>query len=556
MNSKRPLIIGLAIAAAIFVIAAVIVLVLILTRVPFKSAHNAPKLMPADTSFFTSMTVDLQDVTGFKHLEDIYGSEVEGFLDDILDELEDELDVTWEDDIRPWLGSEVGIGIADLESAMESGEPTIIAMAATRKQRASDEFIEKVVDYLDDDDYYDVQDEEYQGVAYWVAEPDSDWDMPLVLGTVGKFVVLTSDEDAMEDVIRAESRDIDTLDREERFKQLTAALPSGAVLYSYIDLGEIVDPIMDEMGAEAEYELGIAMPDEIYDYLEALEAVGFSVSLDRQGVQLDMAMTFDPDEVPAEMLEGMSSRGSANRILRRIPDNVLGFFSGQDLASGWESLYDGLMELEDAEEMLDDFGDEVGIDIDRELFDWLSGEFAIAVTRARGPEDIPVGGLAIMEVDDQDKAEDTLDSFVDVLRDIGDIELDDQDFDDVEMQVIIDPGSEEIVVGYGFMDKHLIMGIFEDSLEDAVAAEQSPISSDPAFQAVQRHLPSGSNGYFYISLENVLDVVTDALGDWEREDYEDYVEPWVDPIKALGIAGEPVDTRKGVMHAVVFVYVP
>lgn len=558
MNSKRPLIIGLAIAAAIVAIALVVVIILVLSRVPAKSAHNVPKLMPADTGFFASMTVDLQDVAGFKHMADIFGdiTEFEDLLDDLQDGIDDELGVTWEDDIQPWLGSEVGIGIADLEVAMDSGEVAFVAAAATRNTKASDRFIEKIVEYFDDDDYFDVQDEEYQGVEYWVAQPDSDWDMPVILGTVGKFVVLTTDEDAMEDVIDAQNRRIDTLDQVDQFQDLSSALPSGAVLYTYVDLKDIMDPVVDEMRDEAERELGLALPDYMLDVLDAVETVGYSLSLDNEGIQLDMALTFDPDDMPREVLDGMSSEPTANQVLQRIPADALGFFSGQNLAGGWESLYDTLLDLEDAEQMLEDFGDEVGIDITEDLFDWLSGEFAVAVIEARGIEDIPVGGIAVMQVDDESEAADTLESFVDALEEYGDVELDQEDYDGVEMQLLIDPYSEEVILGYGFKDKHLLIGIFEDSLEEVASRDLEPISSDPTFRAVQKHLPRGTSGYYYVNVENVLDVVTDAMDDWSRDDYEDFVAPWVEPIKALGFAGAAADTKRGLLHATLFVYIP
>lgn len=558
MNSKRPLIIGLALAAAIVVIALVVVIILVLTRVPLKSAHDVPKLMPADTGFYASMTVDLQDVVGFKHLVDIFGDipEVEDLLDEIQDGMDDEFGITWEDDVEPWLGSEIGVGIADLESAMESGEPVLIAAASTRNRKESDRFIEKVIGYFGDDDYYDVQDEEYQGVEYWIAQPDSDWDMPVILGTVGKFVVLTSDENAMEDVIDAQNRKIDTLDQADQFKDLSSALPSGAVLYAYVNLKDIMGPMVDEMRSEAEYELGIALPDYMLDVLEALETAGYSVSLDKEGIQLDVAVTFDPDDMPQDVLEGMSSKPTANRILKRIPADSLGFFSGQNLAGGWQTIYDALLDLEDAEQQIEDFSDEIGIDITRDLFDWLSGEFAVAVIGARGIEDIPVGGIAVMEVDDESEASDTLESFFDALEEYGDVELDQQDYDGVDMQLVIDPYSEDVIVGYGFKDKNLLIGIFEDSLEEVAARDLEPLSDDPTFRAVQSHLPRGNSGYYYINLENVLDLVTDAMDDWSREDYEDYVAPWVEPIKAVGFAGSAADAKRGLLHAALFVYIP
>lgn len=547
-KSKAPMIIIIAIAVLLLCVVCVVGVVLGRQYLPFLAPKQAaPRLMPAEAGFFTSINVDIEDTAGFKHLAEIYGDmrEVEKAIDDLVELIEDEFDVSYKDDIKPWLGPEVAIAIGNMEDVFEGKEPVLIIAAATRDTKASDAFLEKVLDYLDDQGY-DVDTETYKGVDYYVQKVEQEWETPLIFGTVKKFVILTMDKDVMEEVIDVAKGDSDSLAKNERYTELVDALPGDAVANMFLDIEGLAEAGRKSLEGE-----GLEVPRETTDQLEALQAFGLAVSLDKEGVQVDFAVTFDPDALSPDVLENLGSKASPSRILKRIPDDTLGFISGQNLAAAWKSAFATLMDIPDAEEQIGDLGDQLDLKLDEELLDWLSGEFAITVFRAKGVEDIPIGGFAVFEVDDQEEAEDTLEDIADALEELG-LELEEKDIGDVEMQVLVDPYSEEIILGYGFTDKHLVIGFTEDGLEEAVDEDIDAIADDDTFKAVQKHLPRKTGGYFYVNVEAVWRLASKSMSEYDREEYE----PFLEPIKAIGIAAPPTDARKGVSQGTIFLYIP
>ncbi len=553
-KSKVPLVIGLA-ALLVIAVIAVVILIKILPLL-LGGKPDAPALMPANMAVYASVKADLGDLAGFKHLAEIYGDigEVEDALDELQDELDDTMDITWEDDIQPWLGTEVAVAFSELQAVIEgSDEPTVVVMAQTRNKRASDDFLEKVVEYFEDEDWA-VDEDSYEGVDYYVLEPQYEYDPTLYLGTVKDFLVLATDEDAMEDVIDASKGRADSLEDNERFNDVMSALPSDAVAYVIMDMEEIMADVADEVEQELDYQ-GLSLPREITDLYETFGAYGLALGVHEDGIQLDAAVSFDPDKMDTELFAAYQTKASPNRILSWIPEDALGFYSGQNLAAVWRVAYNLLMEVPDAEEQIKDLSDEVGIRLDEELLSWMSGEFAVAVVESGNLEDVPVGGFAVFEVDDEDEAQALLEDIRDALEELGDIEIDEDTIGGVDMTLIIDPSMEEVILGYGFDDRHLIVGFTEDGLGEAVGDAKS-ITGHDSFKAVQKRLPSKATGYLYVNLEEVMSVVLDTMSEYERRDYEDYTEPFIEPIKAIGLAAEPMDMGKGIAHTTFFVYIP
>jgi hypothetical protein len=557
-RSKRPLIIGIAVAVLILCGICLVGLILWKTGVLpiFGPKRAAPKLMPADTTFFVSISVDIKDRAGYKHLAEVYGDipEVEDALDDFLDQMEDELGMSYEDDIKPWLGPELAMGIADMENTLIGGDPVVVVAAGTRDRKASDAFLEEMLEYLEDEGY-DIGDEAYQKVDYYVAEPENEWETPVILGTVKKFVILTMDEDAMEDVIDAAKGKSDSLADNERYTELVGALPDDAVAYVFFDVEDLMRIGLQGL-KEGPGTPGFELPSTTTDQLEAFQAVGSALDLDREGIQFDFAATFDPDALSPGMLESLEAKASANRILKRIPDGALAFLSGQNLAAAWKSALASLKEVPDVEQQLADLGDQLGLDLDEELLNWLPGEFAVALLEAEGVEDVPVGSFAVFEIDNREEAEVALEDIVGALKEFAYLEFDQEDIGDVEMQVVVDPDSEGIVLGYGFTDKHLIIGFTEDALEAAADDDVGPIADDETFRKVQRHLPSKTGGYVYINVETALRLAYKNMSDMEQEEFEESARPFLGPIKAMGVAAPPADPKKGVSQGTLFLYIP
>ena len=280
-----------------------------------------------------------------------------------------------------------------------------------------------------------------------------------------------------------------------------------------------------------------------------------SLDLDEEGVQLDFAVRFDPSAISEETLANLEPQASANRILKRIPNDALGFISGQNLAAGWESLLATMENTPDFEEQIRNLEDELGMRIDEDMFGWLTGEFAMAVVKTGGMEDIPVGGFVIFEIDDQREAENVIEGIAGVLADLAFLEFEEETINDVELQVLTDPYTEEIVLGYGFTDEHLVIGFMEGGLEVAVDDDILSIANDETFKKVQKHLPSKTGGYSYVNVEAIWRLAYESMSGWEREDFDETVRPFLGPIKAIGVAAPPTAPQKGVGLGTLFIYI-
>ena len=226
------------------------------------------------------------------------------------------------------------------------------------------------------------------------------------------------------------------------------------------------------------------------------------------------------------------------------------------MAVAWKSAFASLTNVPDAKEQLEAFGAAVGIKIDEELLRWLSGEFAIALVKARGIKDAPVGGFAVFEVDDQEEAEDTLEDITRVLELMAGWRLEGKEIGDVEMQVLRDAYSEEITLGYGFTDEHLVIGFSEDALEEATNDDIRSITADETFKKVQKHLPSETGGCVYVNVEAVWRLAYRSMSDYDKENFNEEIRPFLEPIVAIGMGAPPTDPKKGVSQGTLFIYIP
>ena len=95
----------------------------------------------------------------------------------------------------------------------------------------------------------------------------------------------------------------------------------------------------------------------------------------------------------------------------------------------------------------------------------------------------------------------------------------------------------------------------EEALAISIDEDINPISKDETFQAVADYLPSKNGGYFYINIENVWQLAYENMGEYDREAFEEFL-PYLEPLKAMGLAGEVIDPQDGIGKATIFFYIP
>ena len=68
-----------------------------------------------------------------------------------------------------------------------------------RSTKGADEFLEDLVDAFDDEMDIELDEDEKDGITYYIYEAESDWEEDIVIARVGKFLYFANDEDLIFD---------------------------------------------------------------------------------------------------------------------------------------------------------------------------------------------------------------------------------------------------------------------------------------------------------------------------------------------------------------------
>jgi len=295
--------------------------------------------------------------------------------------------------------------------------------------------------------------------------------------------------------------------------------------------------------------------------LKAYQTVGLAFTLQPDGVQIDSAVRFDPKQLPAAMQASLNRPGSPNSILAKIPNSALGFYSGSDLRSIWQQAREGLAANPDFEEQIADMEEETGINLDQDVFGWMTGEFAVVVTKAAasGPSAPPLGGYALIGGDDAKTVEDKTANLLEAYSKSqggAPMPFEKQTIGGHEMNTIPGPDPGTMMAGYGFWDNYLVVGYQEDALTAGFAAGDDPMANNAHFKAVSSRLPAKNYGYFYLDIDAVRTLIegTPSLG-LDTATYTKDVRPFIEPLRALGSASDAGSSQNGVMKGTMFLLI-
>jgi hypothetical protein len=508
---------------------------------PQKTAH----MLPATTQFYASFTPNLQNVSGYQNLKTHYldNPEVKAALDEFLSELEAETGLSFETDIQPWLGTEVVMAAPNFNETIEDSSgntiPSFVLAAETTNLEASNQFIDKVLAQAAEEGR-PFSNQTYQEVTLHVQ--DSSGNEDVYLATFNNFVTAANDEALIKSMIdqvqgRAETP---ALAESTRYQKVMQQLPANAILTGYFDFGGLMESVMQQAQVD--------LPAEQRQDFEAFEAVGLAGTLQADGVQLDSVISYDAAKMSETMKASLQQPASPNTIHQLIPAKALLVYNINNLNNVWQQTKRSLESTPDFAETLQDFETEMGLSIDDDVFGWMTGEFAIVMIETTPVDefDVPFGGYVLIGTDDVEQAQSKVSKVMGVLEAQGGLPpLETMSVNGIDVQATTNFTSGEFEAGYGFHENYFFAAYKEDSVTALTSAGSNPLVSSDNFMAVRERLPSPNYGYFYVDMDRFQTLIESQLSEFDREEYNQKVRPFLEPMRALGASAEPVVADAG-----------
>ena len=529
---------------ALLIVAAVVVVVvvLLLLRGMSRPGEATARFLPANTQVYISVNLRPGPEQMGLARNVIDRLQTDDFLDrrdDLLDDAEDETGIHLLDDVTSWIGTDVSLAL--LDAGPDRLEWVLLAQVNDRESAV--DFIDDLADFLEDELNTEFVADRRRGVDLWVTGED------LAVALTGEYMLMADSEDTIDEMLdNLESPPSRPLGDSRAFLEARESLPAERVMFMFVQAEDVLETLVDAVGLYEEEEEEVLRQAQ----RNTPEYVAASASFVDNGIRFELV-----GETPSRAftLDGVNRLNSPEAL----PMDTLVLFSAVGVDQAWEELRDSIENLDpdsqnDFEGFLEDVEDELGVDLERDVIDALTGEVAFALLPSDlggflggSPASGVVEGLLLAGVRDARSIMNALDTFADALEDEGF----DIDRDSLGEYEVVTTRADDILggdyePGYVVTEEWAVVGSNFDGLEvfyEAVSGETGTLGSKAEFRELTEAVPEPLHYLLYADIAGVLEMVEDALDDETAKEYRQEVKPLVDQLSAFMLAVSVTDAE-------------
>ena len=543
------------------------------------SVDPTTRVMPAGTVLYVSMTTHPERQPNYAVVADAWsGSREAKQIESGLQLALATAGFNWDEDIRPWLGDRVALGLADFGGADEpaGGDalryrmPFVVVAAQTLDRQKSDAFLAAYRKQQADrrGTSATFKDDTYRGVPFVYVENDSQYSpYGEAYATIDDVVVLTTGPDNLKKVIDA-ALDGANLAASENFQKTMAALPGATVGAAYADYGrymESISAMMEGVGLAGGQEADLLRKqmDQAREMMQALGGAGVAMGYEPGGIRFDVAMQFDPAGLPEDMraVYNLDIPTPSRLIFDAIPASAIVAYGGANLTAGWKALLDNPDWLNlsfgrmlgpdgDVAGWIAAFEERSGVDLAADLFDLLNGEMAFVVLPKSVLGDsvqllsLPFDLALMLDASDPARVESSVTRLLQALEPPESSFMQVQPLSGLPYTTLVaqDLG---VILTYGVVDGRFVVGSTSSTLLAIDNAGQAPLSADATFKLATAALPANRLQTGYVQLTPLWDWF-ERLSQSSGQDCGPC--NYLRPFKWMTLASEPPDAASGLMR--------
>ncbi len=500
------------------------------------SPEETARFLPEETTLYASMNLrpGAGQLMKARDILDLFkeNPKFEEKLDELYGDLEEETGIDVERDLFPWVGPEIAFAIPTFDGIEEM--PELVAFIGHTDRVAAESFLRKLMTYAEESGETEYEETVMRGRPTFVVGPADDVSIHIALAD--DYIVVAAGAGMLGSTLdRMDSgRDRPSLFDDPGFQEAREAAESPRFGLMYVDLAGIVEQagedVLDEEIADSLQDFSDQLPDFIVASSSFIDG-GILVST-----------SFDYPVQDQLFVPAVANDVGSARLASEDTVALLSFVGVQD---AWERLRDELADVPDLD--LDEIEAEIGIDIERDVFGWMTGELAFSMLLPAG-DSFSVDEIhanMYVEFDDMDEALSGMVRLQGALED-GGIEFHVADIEGVDATVVDlddDPGPAGLNPGYVVLDDYVVIGTTLTSLRQAILVEKEDIPSLRESTSFSRPLEAVGGSTDFMVFGNIRRIAQEAIGqldETELEEYGDTAEPFVDPLEAflLGVAVE------------------
>jgi hypothetical protein len=314
------------------------------------------------------------------------------------------------------------------------------------------------------------------------------------------------------------------------------------------DKVEIENPIfqlyMPSFGESIEQLLALSqdptqIPSESLAQIKKIKSFNVSIGIDDAGIRMKVVSRVSSDVA-------WENKPAPGKVISQFPIDTFALISGGSINNQWQRFNRDITkipELKKFEDVLDEVrgslkSSPLNLDLDKDIFGWMDGEFAFGVIPVKEGilSEFGAAPVFIQQTSDRRAANSLIQKLEKLVKDYGIVTIATQNIKGISVTQWTFPGAPEPMVSYGWSGNMLFITIGEqlvkrmtDQFSDSLA-----ISSD--FQAAIASLSKPNLGYFYLEMDKTWALINKYLPDETKSQITPEATAILGRIRGLGIA--------------------
>jgi hypothetical protein len=436
-------------------------------------------------------------------------------------------------DVASWIGTEIAIAVFDSPGGLVIGgseQPWVVLMAEIRDPGQLNIALARLHSIAEQQGTEFV-DQNYRGVAMTLIKPKySSGQCCVSYASYDGEMLFSLTTDALQEAIDTKQGSGSDMRSNAEYKTVMDKLPQNRTATLFVAANKLIDQLStyNQPGLQA---------------LQGARSLGVSISFVEAGVQIDYVTTMQQSGITSARRKYVASqKANSSRTIGRLPSDTLFVVNGQDLKSIWTYAYDELMQdvpgTAQIPQQLNQFEQQTGINVENDLIDWMTGEYALAVVPAR-PNSLMTGmsaGLLLMfdVKDNPQAAQDGVNKITRFLRQQN-LLFKTRNMNGNEAEVLAGNEEQGVTPGYAFSGDYLVIASAEDVLSAALAPDQT-LNNDSNFTTVTQSLPRPNTGIVYLNISSAVDTYQRYIRSFGGTSGGDEVTSIIEPFKSISFA--------------------
>lgn len=256
------------------------------------------------------------------------------------------------------------------------------------------------------------------------------------------------------------------------------------------------------------------IPAESLAVLNSIESINLGVGIDIDGIRLKASTKLKSNSPYLNVFKPFT-----DKIISQFPSETIGLLSGSNIKAHWQQFVGSVERLSEVKNSLNEFrqtlkSSPLALDLDKDIFGWMGGEFAFAgiPTHGEGESILATIGFTpvlVLQTSDRRATESLLNKLNTFFKNNSGL-VETKTIGSTPVTQWIFPTAPEALLSYGWHRNDTLFLTVGGSLAKVLASKsKETLQGSSAFRAIAGSLPQPNLGYFYLDMDKTWKLVTE-----------------------------------------------